>query len=119
MNGKASLLMLLLLTASCASYSHDRRQESNELRNAVIASRSSLPPYTGFITTWVVFGADRDGKREEFLYPYFREDKSLPVQGDVCDISFHVETVSGQAGSELVNGLKSNVIDTLKCTKDR
>lgn len=119
MNGKTSLLMLLLLPASCASYSPDLHKESNELRSVVIASRSSFPPYTGFIRTWVVYGADRDGVREEFLYPYFREDKSLPVEGDVCNIFFHVEAVSGQAGGEIVNDLKSNVIDKLKCSKDR
>ena len=51
------------------------------------------------------------------LLPHFEDGKRVPEVGEICEISYHAESVDGVAGEKNVQLASANVIDHLECKK--
>lgn len=115
---KARLCILALALAaggSCASTGTD--QQGDPLQDAVIIERSAIPPYTGYIRTWVQFKVKANGAERVVLLPHFEDDKRIPEVGETCHIRYHAEAIEGQVGDKNVQEATANVVDQMECER--
>lgn len=116
MKSKQYLMALTLIAgSSCASTGNT--PPSTTLRGATIVERSPLPPYTGYIRTWIQFRVNVNGANMVVLLPHFEDGKRIPEVNEICEISYHTESVDGVAGDKNVQLASANIIDRLECKK--
>lgn len=100
---------------SCASTGAD--QQSETLQDAVIIERSTIPPYTGYIRTWIQFRVKAKGKELVVLLPHFEDGKRIPDVGETCQIHYHAEVIEGQVGDKNVRETTTHVVDQMACER--
>ena len=116
MKAKHCFLALALVAASsCASTGNTT--PSTKLQGATIVERSIIPPYTGYIRTWVQFKVRANEADVVVLLPYFEDGKQVPEVGETCEISYRTGSVDGQVGDKNVRLASANIIDHLECMK--
>lgn len=110
-----NVLLLLVLLGMCSCASAGTQQSSNKIGKAVIVERSIIPPYSGYLRTYILFKLKVDDSNLEVLYPHFEDGKRIPEVGEACALSYHVESVDGQVGDKSVKAANVKVIDSLAC----
>jgi len=116
MKAKHYILALSLATgAACATTGTDPRRGA--LNDAVITERSAIPPYTGYIRTWVQLKVKSNGTDLTVLLPHFEDGKRIPEIGETCRIRYHSEIIEGQVGDESVQEANANVVDQMECER--
>lgn len=108
-------LLVLLLGIGSACASPKPKQQTRKLIQATIVERSAIPPFSGYLRTYVGFKVKADSSELDFFYPYFEEGKRLPEVGDVCDLAYHTESVDGHVGNIAINAKGSKVVDSFEC----
>ena len=109
------IALVIVSGSSCASTGN--APPSVTLQNAAIIERSIIPPFTGYIRTWIQFKVSANDTDVVVLLPHFEDGKRIPDIGDTCKIGYHIESVDGQVGDENVQLESANVIDHLECKK--
>ncbi|HEX7804373.1 MAG TPA: hypothetical protein VF471_16645 [Pseudoxanthomonas sp.] len=109
--------LTLMLASGCSCASTLPEQARKELKQAVIVERSIVPPYTGYIRTWIVFKVKASDSIVEVLYPHFEDSRRIPEVGEICSINYHAEAVDGLIGDKTQKRQHANVIDQLKCVR--
>jgi hypothetical protein len=108
------LLAVFLATgAACAATGTDQHRDA--LEDAVITERSTVPPYAGYIRTWIQFEVALNGTKHIVLLPNFEDGKRIPETGDTCHIQYHSEVIEGQVGDKYIRAATANVVDRMEC----
>lgn len=108
------ILALALATGgSCAS--PGTNEQGGALHDAAIIERSAIPPYTGYIRTWIQFKVRSNGMELVMLLPHFEDGKRIPEIGETCQIRYHTEVIEGQVGDKDVRDATANVLDQMEC----
>lgn len=116
MKAKHCLLALVLVAgSSCASTGAD--QQGIALQDTTIVERSAIPPYTGYLRTWIQFKVSSNGAELVVLLPHFEDGKRIPEVGDTCRIRYHTETIEGEVGDKNVQEAIANVADQIECER--
>lgn len=109
------LALILVTGSSCASTGSV--PPSTTLHGVTIVERSITPPYTGYIRTWIQFKVRAAGTDIVVLLPHFEDGRQIPEVGEMCEVSYHIESVDGQVGDKNVRQVSANVIDRLECKR--
>ena len=110
---KPLLVLAVMAASSCATI--ERAAPVSPLEQALIVGRSVIPPYTGFVPSWIEYKVRRKRSDVVVLLPHFDNGRPLPEVGATCDISFQIQHVRGQVGDKISTVESANVIDSIKC----
>ena len=109
--------MALALAVGGACASTGTAQQGDALQVAAIIERSAIPPYTGYIRTWIRFKVAANGLKLVVLLPHFEDGRRIPEVGEICQIRYHTEVIEGQVGEENVKQANANVVDQMECER--
>lgn len=111
---KLIIPMLLLFTACVGGKPNP---EHGVLHNLKITHVSELPPESGYLRTWIIIKGTRPNKEKRTFYlSYLGQEQGLPINGQVCNISFRKRAIDGVAALGVINNDEEKlVIDQADC----